>query len=530
MVQAFLFIWKYKILKDPVNLSYHVLEFFKLSKNNQRKVLNMYFDKLENGFSIESYFDTKEARYYDNHEEITFFNCYYFDKLIIEHDINNIKLVDKFKLPEERINFLIGYALEIIEQDGIKLDSSNLVNYMDNIASKLGKNIRFMKYLIDIDYSNIKYMVYNELCPSKQRDLIKEALLLAESDKYNLKKFMKQDNSIPSILVNNLDFILYLIKNDINNVKYLKANFLDNLTTTSKNELIKNIIYSLDNQDSSIEYIENIMELSIFLNRNEDFIYYILDRNLDNVKYVDWHNLNDGVVNNIINYITDKLNNNEISFDIMKYSFRDIFFQNYNFMKYLVNSDFRWIAVSKVNSKEDNDKLIDLFFDKIDEKKYKFKLMDFLEDGVYLNNNLVENKKMLHYLFINKVPLVQHINFFNLKSSRGVVENLVDELEKTKIDYKFKNEEFLIDGKYPVVLSNSYRFMRYVIDKNFNHIAYMDISVIDKREKVRIINYAFRMVYFIRGKNKNLSFDFDGYFKNSMIIDDEYFLECLRSL
>jgi hypothetical protein len=66
--------------------------------------------------------------------------------------------------------------------------------------------------------------------------------------------------------------------------------------------------------------------------------------------------------------------------------------------------------------------------------------------------------------------------------------------------------------------------MRYVIDKDFNNIAYMDISMIDKREKVRIINYAFRMVYYIRGKNKELNFDLDGYFKDSQIIDDEYFL------
>ena len=176
------------------------------------------------------------------------------------------------------------------------------------------------------------------------------------------------------------------------------------------------------------------------------------------------------------------------------------------------------------------DKLIDLFFFFFLNKKYKFKVTDFLEDGTYLNYNLVENKKMFHYLFVNNVSLVQHINFFNLKSSKMVVENLVDELEKTKIDYEFKNDDFLIEGKYPIVLSNSYRFMRYVIDKNFNHIAYMDISMIDKREKMRIINYAFRMVYYIRGKNKSLNFDFDGYFNNSEIINDEYFLECLRNL
>ena len=531
MIKSFIFIMKHKILKDPINLSYLTREFFKLSKNTQRKVLDKYFDKLDEDFNIENYFDTKESRYYDNHEEITFFNCYYFDKLILEFNINNIKLIDKFKLDAEKISYLINYALEMIDEEKIKLVPHNLVNYTDSIPSRLGKNIRFMKYLIDIDYSNIKYMVYNELCPGKQRDLINEAIRRAEQEDYNLNKFLKQDKSLPNILLNNLDFILYLIKNDLENIKYLNVNFLDNLTISDKNNFIKNIIYSLQNNSIGIEYIEKNIELAILLNKNEEFIYYIIKQDINNVKYVDWHNLTDNVKTNIINYITTTLKENNIKFDIMTYPFRDIFFQNYNFMEYLINEDFRWIAINKVNNKEENDKLINLFFDKIENKKYKFKLTDFLEDGTYLNNNLIENKKMLHYLFINKVSLVQHINFFNLKSARSVVENLVDELEKTKIDYEFNNEEFLINDKYPIVLSNNYRFMRYVIDKNFNHIAYIDISMIDKRELKRIINYAFRMVYYIRGKNKNLNFDLhEEYFKKSMIINDDYFKECLRSL
>ena len=31
------------------------------------------------------------------------------------------------------------------------------------------------------------------------------------------------------------------------------------------------------------------------------------------------------------------------------------------------------------------------------------------------------------------------------------------------------------------------------------------------------------MLYYIRGKNKRLTFDFEGYFTNSSIINDEYF-------
>ena len=40
MIKALIFIMKYKILKDPINLSYCTKEFFKLSKKTQRKVIH----------------------------------------------------------------------------------------------------------------------------------------------------------------------------------------------------------------------------------------------------------------------------------------------------------------------------------------------------------------------------------------------------------------------------------------------------------------------------------------------------------
>lgn len=530
MIKAFIFIIKYKILKDPINLSYHTKEFFQLSKSNQRKVLDKYFSKLDDDFPIESYFDTKESRYYDNHQEITFFHCYYFDKLIIEHNITNIKLMDKFKLENEKIEYLINYALELIKENHLKIKPDDLINYSDNIPVKLGQNIKFMKYLIQEDYSNIKYLTYNELCPSKQRDLIIEAIALAEKQEFNLNKFLKQDKDLPNILATNIDFILYLIKQNIENVKYLNEKILDSQTISNKEKITKTILTSLENNALGIDYIEDNPILATFLNKSPEFISYIITIDLDYVRYIDWHNLIDNTRNKIIDDITLILTKEKKKFDIMKYPFRDLFFANYNFMSYLINQDFRWVAITKVNSKEENDKLINQFFKKIENRNYHFKLEDFLEDGTYINHNLVENKKMLHYLFINKVPLVQHINFFNLKSSRLVVENLVNELEKTDVEYDFKNEEFLVEGKYPIPLSNSYRFMRFVIDKNFNHIAFIDTSMIDKRELKRIINYAFRMVYFIRGGNKKLNFDFEGYFQNAQILEDDYFQECLKSL
>ena len=119
-------------------------------------------------------------------------------------------------------------------------------------------------------------------------------------------------------------------------------------------------------------------------------------------------------------------------------------------------------------------------------------------------------------------------NFFNLEKAKMLVENSVNELEKYQGD--FYNDDYLVNGRYPIVLSNNYRFMRYVIYKNFNYLAYIDTSCIDKRELRRIINYAFRTVYYIRGDDRSLNFDLEGYFENSMIVSDEYFQECLRCL
>ena len=322
---------------------------------------------------------------------------------------------------------------------------------------------------------------------------------------------------------------MYLIKNDISYVKYLDEIFIGRLTNTDINNLVKVLIQSL-RDNGNLDLVMENNDLRFILVKNYEFIKYIITEDLDNVGYIDWHNLVLEVRNNIIDDIVLIVKDTDKYFDIMKYDFRELFFENYNFMEYLVESDFRWIAVTRVSSSDLNDKLIKIFFDELKKKKYKFKLSDFLEDGSYLNYRLVENKKMLHYLFKNGVNLVKHIDFLNLKNSRVVVDNFVDELEKTNIEYDFKNENFLINGKYPVILSGNYRFMRYVIDKNFNNLSYIDTSLVDKRELKRIINYAFRMVYYIRGKNKGLNFDIDGYFLNSMIIKDEYFLECLQSL
>ena len=196
------------------------------------------------------------------------------------------------------------------------------------------------------------------------------------------------------------------------------------------------------------------------------------------------------------------------------------------FMAYLIDKDKKYIKDIMVPNKDEVNKLVDIYLNKY--RKYKFNIKEYIDDTGYINNYLIENKYMLSYLLRNDNDIFKYINFMGIDNSKEVVEVIVKELEKGNIE--FNNNNFLINNKYPIPLSNSYLFMRYVIDKNFNNLAYIDTSMIDKKELKRIINYAFRMVYYIRGNDKRLNFDMDGYFKNSMIAEDEYFKECLKSL
>lgn len=528
MLQVLFFLWKYKVLKSPENLPHQPVSFFKLSKKNQKKVLDKYFEKFKNQRNLETYFEEKEARYYEDNKEMTFFYCYYFNKKILEYNIKNLRLIDKFMIEPEKKDYLVSYALDKIKKEHLSLLAKDLVNYPDDLPKYLSSNIDFMTYLINQDESNIKYITYDEKHVTKQRELIKRSIEKAKQKEFQQRKFFKNNGELPKILETNLDFLIYLIENDITNISYLEEKLLDSLTISNKKIIVQTIITSLEQNPGFLNTLEQNSTLANLLNKEEEFITYIINENLSNIRYIDWHNLTDEKKESIINYFTKKIENQKETFDIMKYPFHELFFANYQFMNYLIKEDFRWIAITKVNSPEKIDKLIETFFQILEEKKYKFHLEDFLEDGEYLNYRLIENPKMLHYFFINKVPVVQYINFFNLTSPKLVTENILKEIEKK--EYEFHNEDFLINNKYPIPLSNSYRFMRYVIDKNFNYLSYIDISMIDKQELKRIINYACRMVYYIRGDNKKLSFDIEGYFKETDILKDEYFQECLNSL
>lgn len=531
MIRTFIFLFRYKILKDPKNLSYQTKEFFELSKKEQRQVVDKYFHKFGTDDNIAAYFQEVHARVYQENQEVTFFHCYYFDKLLITYNVYNIRFIDQFKLSAKKLNYLIHYLLEIIRENHIDFKVDNLFGYPDELPTTLSQSIEFMEYLVKKSCYNIKYITYNSEYPERQGELVRGVIQQLSQEKFDIQSFFKSDQVLPEFLVTNMDFLFYLIKNDLCNVKYLNEKILESQTIDNQKELVQTIILAMERQNLGINFIGENQALARILNHDEDFIHYIIHKDLGSIGYIDWHNLNSHALVRVIDDITACFRQTNQDFDIMTYPFRELFFQNYHFMQYLMQKDFRWIAVTRVNEVQENNQLVELFFKQVTANNYKFKLDNFLVDGKYINHRLIENKKMLHYFFVHRVPLIQHINFLQLKSTRTVVENIVSELEKARPEYEFHNEDYLIDGKYPTPFSNSYRFMRYVIDKNFNHIAYMDTSFLDKREKKRIINYAFRMVYYIRGDNKKLNFDLrEAYFQNSDIIWDEYFQECLKSL
>lgn len=522
MIKSTFFILKYNIIKEPINLSLHTKEFFKLKQKDQRQILDKYFKKLDKDFNIDYYFNNKNSFYYHNNSEISFFNNYYFDIKIIEHNIYNIRLIDKFNLSKEKINKIIDTTLETIKNKDI--DINYLFIYPDELPQKISKNINFMNYLIKKDYHNIKYITYNENESYKQRELIIEAVNIAKQNKYNIELFYNTKKELPIILTKNIDFILYLIENDIANIKYIDEKFINKLTPTDKEKLIKSIIKN----KIDVNLLSQNKLLFHYLTKDYNFIISLIKDNIDNIKYIDWHNLNDLTINKIINNIVSILEKTNEQFNIESYLFKNIFYQNYNFMLYITNKDITNIKYTQVNNKELNNNLIDIYLDKISLSKQKFKLNNFILEDSYINSNLIENEKMFKYLFKHNHNLIKYINFFNLTNPKEIIIYLIKEIENK--DYEFDNNNFLVNNKYPIHLSNSYLFMKYVLYKNFNNLAYIDTSMIDEPLLKKIINYACRTLYYIRGNDKKLNFDMEGYFKDSDIINNEYFQECLKCL
>lgn len=526
MIEVFLFVFRYKIKKNKENLGFRCREFFALSKNRQKRVLDIYFKRFADDLDIIGVFDNKESRYFEDGREVTFFDSYYFCKKIIEFSINNISLIDKFRISLAKRDFLVNYALDIIRGENIKLNIEDILVYPNNLPLGLSSNIEFMKYLIEIDIYNIKYITYNEQCAASQRELIKCVIDMVRKREFDISKFLLDNKELPRMLAINIDFIIYIVEGDIDNIKYLNEKILNSQTVSDKHRITKAIIRYMNRHNVDIDFIFRNYSLGYYLACDVEFINYIVSVDVDNIKYADFHNIVSNDVKKIIDAFALKLVKEDIDFDCEKYSFKNILKQNYMFMAYLIDRDKTNIKEIEISNRDEVTKLVDIYLNKY--RKCKFDINNYLDDNGYVKSNLVESKHMLSYLIRNDNRVFKYIDFLMLNNSRDVLECILKEMDRK--DFEFDNDCFLRNGKYPVVLSNSYRFMRYVIDKNFNNLSYIDISMIDDKELKRIINYAFRMVYYIRGDNKSLNFDLDGYFKNSDIINNAYFQECLCCL
>ena len=68
--------------------------------------------------------------------------------------------------------------------------------------------------------------------------------------------------------------------------------------------------------------------------------------------------------------------------------------------------------------------------------------------------------------------------------------------------------------------------MKYILDYDYNYLAYIDPDVMNKDILIDIINYAFTKVYYLKVKNNEIDFDINNMFKKSKIIKNSYFKEC----
>lgn len=145
---------------------------------------------------------------------------------------------------------------------------------------------------------------------------------------------------------------------------------------------------------------------------------------------------------------------------------------------------------------------------------------DLIPEEVY------RDRESLSRAIRNDSSYIRYIDF-NYRYDFDIVDLI---LEETKIySYVFHNEDYLRNNKYPTILSNNHTFVKYVIDKDFNNIFYVDTRCMSDEEVRGLINYTFRKVYYLREDNRGINFNINK-FSYSDIMNDSYFQECLKYL
>ncbi len=204
--------------------------------------------------------------------------------------------------------------------------------------------------------------------------------------------------------------------------------------------------------------------------------------------------------------------------------------------------------------KEERKYLLDKTLSKLGIKKYKYTLdggnndnfldttsIPLIKPDSILTSDSINDKESISIISNEKIEIyrdreslsnaIRNDNRYikNIDFNYNYNFNIVDLiLEEMKIyNYQFNNEDYLRGGKYPIILSHNHNFMKYVIDKDFNNIFYIDSSNMDKNEINGIINYTFKKVYSLRQNDKTVRFNLDK-FKDSDIKNNSYFLECLK--
>ena len=105
------------------------------------------------------------------------------------------------------------------------------------------------------------------------------------------------------------------------------------------------------------------------------------------------------------------------------------------------------------------------------------------------------------------------------------ISNII--LDESKVyNFEFNNDHLLRNNKYPKQIANNYELMKYILDYDYNYLAYIDPEVMDNDILIDIINYAFTKVYYLKVKNNEIDFDINNLFKKSKIIKHSYFKEC----
>ena len=251
---------------------------------------------------------------------------------MLELNIKNLNLIDKFKIEENKKEYLIDYSIQKIKEENINLNIKDLLIYPDKLPLALSQSIDFMSYLVELDFSNIKYLTYQEKIMDKQRTLIQLALVKARKQPFSLDKFLKNDKTLSKELKTNFDFILYLIENDIQYVEYLTSSILNNITITSKDILVKTIMKSLEKNPKYLKDVLNHFDLSEELKENLEFIQYILSEDIKNITYINWYHLSPKTRNNIIDFLVKKLEQDQLEINILDYPFYHLFLENQAFM------------------------------------------------------------------------------------------------------------------------------------------------------------------------------------------------------